>query len=72
MLYFWGGLDRYIPPDQIAAVMEALRQARKPHVNVVISDADHGFFCNECSSYYYQTTKEAWALTRAFLREKLG
>jgi carboxymethylenebutenolidase len=36
-------------------------------VNVEISDADHGFFCDARPSYNPAAAKVAWSLTRAFL-----
>lgn len=71
MLFFWGGLDKHIPPEQVEAVLEGLRKAGKPHVNVVFSDADHAFFCDDRANFNEQAAREAWALTLAFLREKL-
>jgi carboxymethylenebutenolidase len=71
MLFFWGGLDKHIPSEQIAAVTGGLKQAGKPFVNVEISDADHGFLCDERASYNGPAAHEAWALTLSFLREKL-
>jgi len=72
MLFFWGGLDKHIPAEQIAAVTSGLRQAGKPFVNVEVSDADHGFFCDERGSFNAPAARESWALTLAFLREKLA
>jgi carboxymethylenebutenolidase len=71
MLFFWGGLDRHIPPEQVAAISDALGKAGKPFVSVVISDADHGFFCDERASYNPAAAAQSWALTLAFLKEKL-
>lgn len=72
MLFFWGGLDKHIPVEQRTAVAEALRQAGKPQIQVEISYADHGFFCDGRSAYQPAAAHEAWALTLAFLREKLA
>ncbi len=71
MLFFWGGLDLHIPPEQVAAVIESLQQAGKPYINVAISYANHAFFCDDRANYNEQAAREAWALTLAFLREKL-
>ena len=71
-LFFWGGLDAHIGKAHIAQVTDALDAARKPYVNTVISYADHGFHCDERPSYHPQAAAEAWALTLAFLKEKLG
>ena len=71
-LFFWGGLDAHIKKTQISQVIEAVEAAGKPYINTVISYADHGFNCDERPSYHPAAAKEAWALTLAFLGEKLG
>jgi carboxymethylenebutenolidase len=67
MLFFWGGLDKHIPQDQIRAVIDAVKAAGKPYINVEISDADHGFFCDARPSYNPVAAKEAWSLATRFL-----
>jgi carboxymethylenebutenolidase len=67
MLFFWGGLDKHIPQDQIRAVIDAVKAAGKPYINVEISDADHGFFCDARPSYNPVAAKEAWSLVTSFL-----
>jgi len=67
LLFFWGGLDKHIGQEQIRAVVEACSRAGKAYINVEISDADHGFFCDVRSSYNPAAAKEAWSLTRSFL-----
>jgi len=66
-MFFWGGLDKHIGPEQTHAVTESLRAAGKPFVNVEFSDADHGFFCDARSSYNPSAARQAWALTLTFL-----
>jgi carboxymethylenebutenolidase len=68
MLFFWGGLDKHIPPEQIRAVLDAVKAAGKPYINVEISDADHGFFCDARPSYKPVAAKEAWSLSVTFLQ----
>jgi carboxymethylenebutenolidase len=68
MLFFWGGRDKHITPDQIRGVTDALRTAGKSFVNVEISDADHGFFCDARASYNPAAAAQAWPLTLAFLK----
>jgi len=68
MLFFWGGRDKHITPDQIRTVTEALRAAGKSFVNVEISDADHGFFCDARGAYNPAAAAQAWPLTLAFLK----
>jgi carboxymethylenebutenolidase len=67
VLFFWGGQDKHIGQDQIRAVAEACNSAGKAYINVEISDADHGFFCDARASYNPAAAKEAWSLTRTFL-----
>jgi carboxymethylenebutenolidase len=67
MLFFWGGRDKHIGPEQSGAVAEALRAAGKDFVQVEFSDADHGFFCDARPSYNPTAAAEAWPLVLAFL-----
>lgn len=67
ILFFWGGLDSHIPQDQVRAVVEAMRQAKKTYVNVEFSNADHGFFCDARASYNESAAKQAWSLAQQFL-----
>ena len=68
MLFFWGELDKHIPPEQRAAVFGALQANHKPYVNVEFSDADHGFFCDERKAYQPRAARQSWALMLEFLR----
>jgi carboxymethylenebutenolidase len=72
MLFFWGGLDSFIPPEQVRAVTDALRAAKKPHVNVEFSFADHGFFCDARTNYNKEAATEAWGLTLSFLNSHIA
>jgi carboxymethylenebutenolidase len=72
MLFFWGGLDKHITPDQVQAVNTAMRATGKPYMNVEISYADHGFFCDARASYNATAAAQAWALTLAFLETNLA
>jgi carboxymethylenebutenolidase len=71
MLFFWGGLDKHIGKDQIRSVTEALDKEGKTYTNVEISDADHGFFCDQRASYNPNAARQAWALSRAFFEMHL-
>lgn len=72
MLFFWGGLDKHITKETIASIIQEMDAAAKPYTNVVISDADHGFFCDERASYNADAAQEAWAMTLKFLETKLA
>lgn len=67
ILLFWGGLDKHIMPEHRRAVEDALTKAGKPYVNVTISYADHGFFCDARASYNAAAAGLAWKLTLQFL-----
>jgi carboxymethylenebutenolidase len=71
-LFFWGGLDAHISKENIQTIIDAVDAAGKPYINTVISYADHGFHCDERPSYNKDAAAEAWALTMAFFKEKLG
>ena len=70
-LFFWGGQDHHIPEEEIQVVIDALKGADKPYTNVMISDAHHGFNCDERPSYHPTAAKESWAMTLAFLENHL-
>lgn len=67
VMFFWGGKDGHIGPEAVDAVTGAMRTAGKPYVNVVFSEADHGFFCDARASYNAAASAQAWPLTLAFL-----
>ncbi|WP_426061672.1 dienelactone hydrolase family protein [Hymenobacter sp. B1770] len=71
-LFFWGGLDAHISKEHIAEVTDAVEAAGKPFINTVISYADHGFHCDERPTYHSEAAAEAWGMTLAFFKEKLG
>jgi carboxymethylenebutenolidase len=70
--FFWGGLDKHIPPEQIDMVIKSLNDAGKEFVNTLFSYADHGFNCDERPSFQPRAAKEAWAMTLAFLKNNLS
>ncbi|HET9830114.1 MAG TPA: dienelactone hydrolase family protein [Vicinamibacterales bacterium] len=67
MLFFWGGHDHHIPEEQRRAVIDGVRQANKTFVDVVFSNADHGFFCDARASFHAPSAAQAWGLTLTFL-----
>jgi len=71
-LFFWGGLDKHIPAEQITQVTDAMTKAGKPFINTVISYADHGFNCDEKPVYNPQAAGEAWSMAMTFLKNKFG
>jgi len=72
MLLFWGGKDKHILPEDRRAVNDTLTAGGKNFVDVEISDADHGFFCDARPSYNPTAAALAWPLTLAFLKTHSG
>jgi carboxymethylenebutenolidase len=66
-LFFWGGKDTELSQTYRHEILAALDAAKKPHVNVKMSEAGHGFFCDERKAYHPDSAAEAWALTVEFL-----
>jgi len=71
-LLFWGGKDTHILPEHIKTVTDAIKKADKEYINVEISYADHGYFCNERSAYHAQAAKESWGMVKEFFKNKFG
>jgi len=70
-LLFWGGKDQHIKPEFVREVIDALKMEGKDYINVEISYADHGFFCDERPAYHPQAGKEAWGMVKEFFKNKL-
>ncbi|HEY0245607.1 MAG TPA: dienelactone hydrolase family protein [Mucilaginibacter sp.] len=68
-LFFWGGKDQHIKAENINTITNALDAAGKDYVNVKFSYADHAFSCDDRPNYNPTATKQALALTLAFLKE---
>jgi carboxymethylenebutenolidase len=67
LLLIWGDLDKHIPAEQRQQVGDALKHAKKVFTDVVFSNADHGFFCDERASYQAEAARISWDLTSSFL-----
>ena len=71
VLFYWGGLDQHITQESIDNVINHMKDAGKEYVNVVFSNADHGFNCDERAQYNEEASLEAWSMTLRFLHNKL-
>jgi len=67
ILLFWGGLDQHITTEMTRSVEDALIKAKKRYINVTISYADHGFFCDVRAHYNPEAAGIAWPLSLQFL-----
>jgi carboxymethylenebutenolidase len=72
ILFFWGGLDKHIGPEQTRAIVDECNRLGKTYVNVEFSNADHGFFCDVRPSYNPEAATLAWSLTKTYLLLHLG
>jgi carboxymethylenebutenolidase len=70
ILFFWGDNDTHISHEQRRLVLDGLRNAQKHYVSVDISDADHGFFCDQRASYNPHAAKLTWRWTLDFLEQQ--
>ncbi|MFZ2804159.1 MAG: dienelactone hydrolase family protein [Patescibacteria group bacterium] len=68
MLFLWGGKDTHITPDKRLAVVDAMQAGNKDCVDVVFSEADHGFFCDARPAYHKRSAELAWPLVLEFLK----
>lgn len=67
ILFFWGVQDAHITAEQVRAVTDAMKAAKKTYVNVEFSDADHGFFRDVTGAYREAPAKQSWDLALRFL-----
>src|SRR5262245_34365088 len=66
MLLFWGELDSHIPAEQRNQVMSAMRETKKEYIDVVFSNANHGFFCDARQSYNASAARLSWDIVQSF------
>jgi carboxymethylenebutenolidase len=71
MLLFWGELDSHIPAEQRNQVTKAMRDTGKDYVDIVVSYADHGFFCDARRSYQPDAARLSWDIVQSFLNARL-
>ena len=71
ILCLFGEKDGYIPADQVAAIMAALKDAGVNHETVVYPGADHGFFCDQRESYQPAAASDAWDRVKALFAAEL-
>jgi carboxymethylenebutenolidase len=72
VLFFWGGKDAWISPEQRRSTEDAMHAAGKKFASVLFDHVDHGFFCDERGSYDASAARGAWALASDFLAEHLA
>jgi crotonobetainyl-CoA:carnitine CoA-transferase CaiB-like acyl-CoA transferase/dienelactone hydrolase len=68
----FGDRDQSIPTVEVNALREAAAKASVPTAVDRYPEADHGFHCNDRSSYHEASSKVAWAKAVQFLDEHVG
>jgi carboxymethylenebutenolidase len=71
VLCFFGEQDPYIPLAQVRKIEATLHALGKLHEVKVYADADHGFFCDERTSYHPEAAQDAWEHTKAWFAKYL-
>ena len=72
VLAFFGDKDAFIPMDFVDALRAEVAKQKKAVDIVVYPGADHGFFCDERSSYEPKAAADAWNRLKAFFATHLG
>ncbi|MGE5085303.1 MAG: dienelactone hydrolase family protein [Bacillota bacterium] len=67
----WGALDQGIPLQDVEVVRKTLVGLSKDSTSKIYPDSNHGFMCDERSSYNPQTAELAWSDALAWLRAHL-
>lgn len=68
---FFGGADPFIPIERIRQIESRFKELSKEYTMKVYSDADHGFFCHERSSYNRLAAEDSWQELTQFLHKHL-
>ena len=72
VLAFFGEKDGFIPLQFVEQLRSEAAKQKKQVEIVVYPGADHGFFCNERSSYDPAAAAAAWERLKKFLATHLG
>lgn len=67
ILLLFGGKDQSIPPEDVAAIDEALTSLGKVHQTVTLPEGGHGFACDDRAAYHQPSNDEAWRITYEWL-----
>lgn len=71
LLFFVGGQDRLIPPEQRRQIEDALLAEGVRHEIVVYPDAPHGFFCDRADTFDRIAADDSWRRVRELFDREL-
>lgn len=69
--FFFGGADPFIPNERVKQIESRFKELGKEYTLKVYSDADHGFFCHERSSYNRLAAEDSWRELTWFFQKHL-
>lgn len=69
---FFGDQDASIPLEQVEQIQAELQKHQIDHQIFRYPDAEHGFFCDQRSSYHPEAAAAAWDQVKQLFQEKLG
>ena len=72
MVLFWGERDQHIPAEHGNQVMTSMRESKKEYIDILFSNADHGFFCDARQSYEPNSARLSWDVVQSFLNARLA
>lgn len=71
MLFFFGNKDSSIAQEEVQLIRENLQPLKVHTKCVVFEGANHGFFCDQRTSFHPKAAQESWEISLEFLREQL-
>jgi carboxymethylenebutenolidase len=69
---FCGDQDPLMPPEEIAAIGQALSQAPDRHQLVIAAGAGHGYMCEARADFHAEAARAGWSAMLALFAETLG
>ena len=68
---FFGGADSFIPRERIEQIKSRFQESNKNYRLKIYDNVEHGFFCQERSSYNRLAAEDSWQELKKFLRKYL-
>ncbi|MDJ0686934.1 MAG: dienelactone hydrolase family protein [Xenococcaceae cyanobacterium MO_188.B32] len=71
LLLFFGGADSFIPKERIQQIDSRFQELGTNYQLKVYDNAEHGFFCQERSSYNLLAAENSWNELTKFWKKYL-
>ncbi|HEY9697247.1 MAG TPA: dienelactone hydrolase family protein [Trichocoleus sp.] len=69
---FFGMQDASIPAEQVEQIESELQKYQIPHKIYRYANAEHGFFCDQRSSYNAEAAADAWNRVQELFQQTIG